>query len=395
MKVALVLEALDPRRGGLEHWTFQFCRHVISAGHEVHILAGDVSDVCREMPIVLHHLPQGRSRVETADLAAAQLQSLEVDIIHDMGVGWYCDVLHPHGGTRRALYQQSLRFWPSWFQPIKRWIDNRLPRHKDFSALLDNQFADDGKRIIALSHMVAGHLRKFHQVQEDRVRLIYNGVDTERFSPQHCAVHRRTTRVQLGVQDKVVLLMVAHNLQLKGAETVIRALSRLRDGDLDVHFLVVGGKHPRPFQRLAARLGVAQMVSFVDAVEDPLPFYAAADIYAQPTFYDPCSLVVLEALACGLPVITSRFNGAAELMHPGREGFVLDDPADATELGRLATALGDIERRRMMGAAARRLAEQHTFARNAAEILQLYEEILADRRPLQAPFYPHPSSRAA
>jgi UDP-glucose:(heptosyl)LPS alpha-1,3-glucosyltransferase len=121
-------------------------------------------------------------------------------------------------------------------------------------------------------------------------------------------------------------------------------------------------------------------VTFLGPVDDAAPCYAAADLYVQPTFYDPCSLVVLEALASGLPVITSRYNGVAELLTPGREGFVLHDPADVNELASRLEALLDPQLRRRCGDAARRLALDHTFDRNCDELVAIYRDLAPLRR---------------
>jgi UDP-glucose:(heptosyl)LPS alpha-1,3-glucosyltransferase len=98
-------------------------------------------------------------------------------------------------------------------------------------------------------------------------------------------------------------------------------------------------------------------------------------VYVQPTFYDPCSLVVLEALASGLPVITSRFNGASELMTAGREGDLLDDPGDDAELASRLRPLLCGEVRKRMGQAARALALDHTLERNCEEVVSVYQQL--------------------
>ncbi|MBN1591287.1 MAG: glycosyltransferase family 4 protein, partial [Pirellulales bacterium] len=144
--------------------------------------------------------------------------------------------------------------------------------------------------------------------------------------------------------------------------------------------VVVGGKHLGRFSRTARRLGVDRRVHFVGAVDDTVPYYAAADVYVHPTFYDPCSLVVLEALASGLPVVTTRQNGASELLVDRRDGVLLDDPADVNELLRRVEPLLEPARRRAMGQAARQLALQHTFSRNIDELVAVYEEIDQRRR---------------
>jgi UDP-glucose:(heptosyl)LPS alpha-1,3-glucosyltransferase len=116
-----------------------------------------------------------------------------------------------------------------------------------------------------------------------------------------------------------------------------------------------------------------------EKVSDPCPFYAAADVYVHPTWYDPCSLTVIEALAGGIPVITTRFNGASEFLTEGQEGFVIADPADTVALAEKMRVLLDPELRFTMGADARRLAIKHTFEQQTAEFLSLYDEVVRAR----------------
>ena len=146
-----------------------------------------------------------------------------------------------------------------------------------------------------------------------------------------------------------------------------------------MRLVIVGGKHIDSWQRHVARLGLSEQVVFAGRVDDPLPYYAAADCYVHPTYYDPCSLVVLEAAACGLPLITSRYNGASEMFRDGEDVLLVDDPADDAELaGAMRTLLDDAARQRL-GAAARATILQHSFHRNVDQILEIYQEIL-DRR---------------
>ena len=141
----------------------------------------------------------------------------------------------------------------------------------------------------------------------------------------------------------------------------------------------MGGKRLGPWRRLAARLGVAAAVQFHGPVEDVVPYYAAADLYVHPTIYDTCSLVVLEAAACGLPVVTTCCNGAAELFHAGDDIVLIADPADDEAFAAAVRGLLDPAARRPIGDAARRTALTQTFDRNVDNILALYEEIVERR----------------
>ncbi len=375
MKVALVIHAFDARLGGAEHWTCQFARLLAKRGHQLHVIARHFGPEADELEVVRHSLPEITNRVQLAAAAAEIAQRLPVDVVHDMGLGWHCDVFQPHGGARRAAFQQNLQLMSPWLRPLKRMIAPWLPRYRDFSRLERRQYRRGGPLLVALSQMVSRHFQQHYGATEDQIRVVYNGVDLERFSPELRQQWRNKVRIECGVRpEEVLLLIVAHNFALKGVPTAIRAVSRLKYAGRPVRLAVIGGKSIEAGEKLAAAHDADDRVMFLGAIGDPAPFYAAADIYVQPTFYDPCSLVVLEALASGLPVITSRFNGAGELISPGVEGEILFDPADDQTLAERVDQMLDNNRRLMMARAARRLAEQHSLDRNVREMLALYEE---------------------
>lgn len=380
MKIGLAIESLDPRRGGAEQWTTQFAAWLAGAGHEVHVVASRFAHEIARLGVTTHHLPRTRSRIEFAQAAEQRLEQLPLDVTHDMGYGWHCDVFQPHGGSRAAANEQNVLLAPRWLRPIKRRATACLPRYREFRRLAMGQYMADDRVFIALSKMVARDFERFHGVSRDRIRLVYNGVDIQRFSPEHRDRYREVVRDELGVDEReILLLIVAHNFRLKGVPTLLAAVAKLLRAGLPVRLAVVGGKRQSGIARLAARLGAAGATTFVGPVDDAAPYYAAADVYVQPTFYDPCSLVVLEALASGLPVVTSRFNGAGELLTPGVDGWLVDDPADCDELAARLLPLCEPAIRAPMEAAARRLALTHSFDRNARELLTVYEEVASRR----------------
>jgi UDP-glucose:(heptosyl)LPS alpha-1,3-glucosyltransferase len=227
---------------------------------------------------------------------------------------------------------------------------------------------------------VADDFVRWHDVSRRQIRVVYNGVDTDRFSPQRCEPYRQPTRQALGLEPSQPLaLIVAHHFRLKGVPVLLAAVARLAAEGLPVQLAVVGGKRLAGWRRRAARLGLARTVRFLGPIDDPLPYYAAADLYVHPTIYDACSLVVLEAAACGLPVVTSRCNGAAELFQDGVDARLLDEPADVGELAAAIRGLLDEPSRQRMGAAARQTASAHSFERNVEQILEVYGEVLRRR----------------
>lgn len=372
MKIGLAIESFDAARGGAEQWTSQYAAWLVRAGHEVHVVASHFGG---HVPcgIVPHEVERPQTRVDYAAAAERTLDDLRLDVTHDMGGGWHCDVFQPHGGSRTAAFEQNLLLLPRWLRPLKRRAAHHLPRYHEFQRLLLGQYMAQGRVFIALSRMVARDFERFHGVRSSQIRIVYNGVDTERFSPEWRARYRQVVRDQLNLADEeTLLLIVAHNFRLKGVPKLVAAVEQLRREGARVKLAVVGGKR-RP------RVG-REGVLWIGPAADTVPYYSAADIYVQPTFYDPCSLVVLEAWASGLPVITSRFNGAAELMTAGVEGAVLEDPGDLNELCSAVRPLLEPATRGSMSVAARRLALEHNFDRNARELLDVYEELAAGTR---------------
>jgi len=376
MNIGVVIECFNPRRGGAEQWTWQFVQRLLARGHQVHVVSQQFAEEAQELPIVVHTLGRIRGRVRLAEAVEAELGRLSLDVIHDMGVGWRCHLFHSHDGSRFAQWEQKSRRLPTWARPWKRALTRVLPRYREFRRLMARQFANTNSLVLALSQMVARDYEHYHHVPRERIRLVYNGVDIERFSPDHRAAHRQQTRARLGVgDDEVLFLFVGHDFARKGLATAIRALGHLRADRRPVRMAVVGGKPLSPYVRLAARCGVRSEVAFAGSVADPIPFYAAADAYVLPTFYDPCSLGVLEAAASGLPCITTPFNGAGELLTDGCDGYLLADPADDYGLAVPMQWLLDPVLRHRMGEAARQLALQHTLERNCDQIEAIYREI--------------------
>jgi UDP-glucose:(heptosyl)LPS alpha-1,3-glucosyltransferase len=393
MKIGLVIEHVDPHRGGAEQWTCQMASRLLARGHEVHIVTkqGTVpifapakmglspSDISDTSPI-LHHLAGVHSRLAFAATAETVLKRLSLDVIHDMGGGWHCDVLQSHDGSRLAQWQQKIALLPRWARPVKRAMIALLPRYHAFRKLMARQYTDPQRIIVALSQMCADDYRRFHNVPPERIRLVYNGVDTERFSPACREKHRVKVRQQLGSRaDDLLLLFVGRDFRRKGLATAIRAVGRLVAAGKPVRLAVLGGTRPGAHARLADACRATDAVAFAGGVADSVPYYAAADALVLPTFYDPCSLSVLEAAASGIPSATTRFNGAGELLTEGVDGFVLDDPADDRHLAGRLQELLDPARRRRMGEAARQLALQHTLDRNCDEMLDVYRDVMESR----------------
>ncbi|MFZ4779544.1 MAG: glycosyltransferase family 4 protein, partial [Terrimicrobiaceae bacterium] len=372
MKIGLVLEHFDPQRGGLAHWTWQFAGRLTALGHEVHVVACDFAKPDAGMPVILHPVEPSRSPLRRAAGFEQALRKLQLDVIHDMGVGWYADIFHAHSGSTKAAHEHGLMRIPRWRQ-IRFWGERR---YREQAEIERRQNARKKSLIVAVSQMDRGYFQSLYDVPMERIRRIYNGVDTDRFSLQECSGHREPTRRMLEcTDDEAVFLFVGYDLRRKNAESAIRALSLAVSNGFPARLVIVGGERPEPSARLARKLGLSDRVALIGGVPDVRPYLAAADVYLHPSWYDPFGLAVFEAFACGLPVITTRFTGASELMADGEHGFIISDPADIVAIARKMEELLDPELRKRMGAAARLLALQQTLESQTEQFLALYREI--------------------
>jgi UDP-glucose:(heptosyl)LPS alpha-1,3-glucosyltransferase len=379
MKVALVIERHDATGGGAERWTDRHARELLRRGHRVSLVARSFQGVPEGAKTLAVEFPRTRTpRLAFAETADRLVKAEGFDVVHDMGAGWSGDLFMPHHGTRAGGFLQNERMLPAWLRPIRRRFAERAPRYREFRELETRQFANEASTFVALSNLVRRHAMEHYRIDPRRVRIVPNGIDPERFRPAS-ADQRRELRARFGFRDdSVVFLFAAHNFRLKGLGYILPALAELTRQGIDARLMVLGGDSPTLWRWRAWRLGIGRRVRFAGDQADPLPWFQAADTFLQPTWYDPCSLVTLEAFACGLPVITTSFNGAGELMMSGREGFVIDAPDHHSELTRTMELLARPEPRASASLAARTLALANTQDRNTERLLDLYTRV-ADR----------------
>jgi len=376
MKVALVSQKFG-RGGGQERWTESFATALHERGWEVHVVTRCVLPSDAVFPFRIHCVPSvARDPFRFAIEAQRLLAEIQPEVVHDMGDGWGGDLLHYHGGPYPLLAERKLAALSPLYQPLKRWAWQVLPHYRRRYRFAREQGRRHPGLLIALSRYQAGQIPNLVGIPKERIRVVYNGVDIVRFSPANKVLFREAVRDYLGVDKSVTLfLVVANHFALKGVPQLIRAVAELARKEKRVHLVVLGGRKGLGgwMARQSFRGGIP--VTFLGWVEDPTPFYAAADVYVHPTFYDGCSLAVLEALATGIPVITTRYNGAGEIMEDGREGFVLPDPRDVRALREKLEVLLSPQLRKEMGVFAREKAILFRFERNVDEILHLYGEI--------------------
>jgi len=230
------------------------------------------------------------------------------------------------------------------------------------------------RAIVALTSAEAELLVETYGRVRAPIHVIPNGVDVERFRPPDAA-ERSQARSALGIDDeRTVAVFVGHEYERKGLPLVIEGLRRAAG----VTLVVVGGSPDmiRHAESEARELGVADRVRFVGTHDDPVPFLWAADTLVLPSAYEANALVLLEALACGLPVVATRVGFAPDLVRDGENGHLVD--RDAASVGDRLDELDRIDRAELR-VAARATAEQYSWPEIARRYLELVESLRAER----------------
>ncbi len=393
MDIAFCHESVLPERGGCETYLVDLGRRLLADGHEVHVYAS------RWDPSVLpgarfHAVPPvgGPRFLRPWRFGKRCLEALE-GTWHDVTVGfdkvWGMDVLCPLGGLHSVLAEHNILKYPN---PVARFVARMLKScdlaHQSYLRLERRQYLDSPQtRILVNSRLVQRHIADRLGIGLDRVTVIHSAIDPDRFPHSDRPRLRQEGRAQWQFgENEVVGLFVARNYRLKGLAPLLRAFHRLRQrpefgGEPPpLRLLICGDDHFGAYQRQAEQFGIAPYVRFAGSYPDIATAFSLADFLVHPTFYDPCSLVVLEAMACDLPVITSRHNGASELMHPPQEGFVIDDPHNHNELAEGLSQMLDPARRKTCAAAARRTAARWTFEHHYRKMVQFFQDKAASRK---------------
>ncbi len=382
MRVALVQETLDARRGGAETSVLQMAGQLARLGADVTILHSG-----RDRPaapagvqlLALHAGGPSRAWRTYRFVQAAQrvCRIQRFPIVHAITPCLCANVYQPRSGTYPQTIRRNLALTARAWWPLARLARAFNVRQTFLAQLERGLLCRRAARVwvAAVSEYVAQQVQTDYGFPAARIRVVFNGVDVVPPAPQDVPRLREARRRELGLSSNTPLvLLVAHNFKLKGLRELL--LATARGGDW--HLAVVGKGAARPYQQMATRLDVARRVHFVGPRADVRDWYAAADVLAHPTWHDPCSRVVLEALMLGLPVVTTRSNGAAELLAPQQSEFVVDSPADTTGLAQAIRAALTPAVRAAFTARAPAWREQLSMARHARELLSLYREVLAE-----------------
>ena len=373
MKIAIIRKKYT-FHGGAEGFSQTLITQLAKEGNEIHVYAmqwqGNPAG-----NVHLHKVPALAANSFLRDLSFAVsslflLRKERFDIVQSHDKTLYQDIYRAGDGCHIEWLRQR---WPRTGLTGKLSIVFN-PYH--WLVLILERMIFRGhryKRILAISELVKKNVIENYAVPPSDIEVIYNGVDLEKFHPDNKIKYRSGTREQHGLSESdFVVLFVGSGFERKGVKYLIQAVEALSE---PVSVLIVGKGPEEKFNNIKRR----QKIVFCGPRADIEKYYAASDIFVFPTIYEPFGNVHLEALASGLPVITTRNSGAAEIIRPGVNGFVVERPEDYREIADKIRTLAGGNMREAMALEARLLAEKFAFKRYTAEIMKLYNGVIAEK----------------
>lgn len=307
------------------------------------------------------------------------------DIVHSVLPFEFADVYQPRGGTyAESIIRNAASFRSRLMKSYKRLTAlanfRRTALKRAERRLCQNA---KGPVIAALSQYVAEQLKEHYGTSVERIAVIHNGVKTDkRVDGREADRLRRQILTQLGLKESdnpVLFMFVANNFRLKGLGVLIEAMSRVtgsRGGGKSC-LVVAGSGGTARYRHTARRLKVEYRTVFLGPIRHIQNALSIVDVAVLPTFYDPSSRYILEALAAGKPVITTRFNGATDLFTAERHGKVVESPEDIPALAAAISHFTEPDNVKKASEAikADQLKERVSVGRVAEQLVQLYESI--------------------
>ncbi len=373
MKIAIIRQKYASY-GGAEKFSAQYIDRLAQLGYEVHIFAREWKTSGH--PNVHLHQVSVKSRSSTLRLLEfnqeieRELSKHSFDLIQSHERTTSQDIYRAGDGCHKEWLAQRKKYYP-----IKGWLSFLNPFHWAVLKIEREIFTPENyKRIVAISQMVKKDIQYHYKLPDKDISVIHNGVALKRFHPSNRSEHYRYIRQKLDIPPNAIsILTVGSGFERKGLKFLIKSLKYLEAKDW--RLIVIGRGNWKKYRRYASWKNRNKLIHIPPPVEEIEQYYAAADIFALPSLYEPFGNANLEALASGLPVVTSKNSGAAELITHKLNGMVVQNPGDRREIAAHLNYLNDKSIRDSMGRQARRLAEEYSQEKNIEKMVRLYKNL--------------------
>ena len=374
MKIAIIRQKFV-LYGGAEQFADSFIHQLAESGHEVHIFANSWapshhSNIHHHFVATLHFNAFVRT-LSFARSVAQKIREQHFDIIQSHEKTWKQDVYRAGDGCHIKWLSQRSRN----LSPFQNLFLSLNPFHQLILKLEKNIFESGKcKKIIAISQMVKNDILENYKCPPENIAVVYNGVDLKRFHPDNKNTYRKLIREKLEIPESATLILfVGSGFERKGLQFLLQSTAYLKDKNW--RLLLMGKGKFEKYMRFAPAEKRTQIIA-----KEPDPeiekYYAAADIFILPSIYEPFGNANLEALATGLPVITTEYCGAADIINDKKNGLVIKDPFNPEEIAEKIRYLFTPSTREKIGENARELAEQFPLERNSREMMEIYESLI-------------------
>ena len=361
LNIAFVRRGYSPS-GGAEAYLKRLAQGVVDLGHEAQLVASSDWPTSEWSFGSITRL-NAASPIGFADELEKMRPQIRCDVLMSFERTWRCDVYRAGDGVHQAWLNRRKKFE----MPLQRFVRGMSRKHQDIIKLEESLFAKTGAgRVIANSEMVKREITELYNYPPDKIEIVRTGVPLERF--RFDRELREKSRNDLKLKpDEIAVLFAGSGWERKGLRFAIEAVELCRDRKL--RLLVAGRGDARGYK--PKRFFTKEPVRFLGEVADMRQIYAAADIFILPSIYDPFSNACLEALASGLPVITTRDNGFSEIIENDVHGSVVDLPNNTSALRDAIRFWSDESRRASTRSTTVERASRFDIATNVAATLQI------------------------
>jgi len=385
MKIALAVENFSRHAGGAETYAVGLAETLVREGFDVHLYGyswdGEPTKaVFHRIPRLPPWIPPSIRLLDFALRHRRMTAKERFDVILGFGNTLIMNVYQSHGGVH---YISNIRKLQAVSNPLFRFIKKlalfAVPKYHVRAWIESAPFRMKQRPvIIAISEMVRQDMADYFRIDRDEIRLVYNGIDYAKFGTLQ-PERREALRRKWGFDREILFLFMAYDFRKKGVRYLVEASAKLRRkaGARPFGVVVVGGPPTLQIRGMVRRLGLSDTVVFPGATQEPEAAYQACDVFILPTFYDACSLVVFEAMATGLPAITTVFNGAAGIITDGMDGAVLNDPRNTNEMAEAMERFLEKTVLEDASAAARLTASNYTIEKNHRQIIDIFRNVTA------------------
>ena len=354
--------------GGAEAYLKRLADGVVKAGHDVQLVTTNEWPE-EQWPFGSIKRLEATTVIGFADELKQIRPQLPCDVLFSLERVWSCDVYRAGDGVHRAWLARRRKFEI----PLKQFVRGASRKHRDLFQLEESLFEKEkARRVIAASQMVVNEITDLYRYSADKIDVVRNGIPLDKF--RFNSGLREKSRADLNLkQNQIVLLFAGSGWERKGLLFAIEAMALCKDRKM--RLLVAGRGEATRYKTTRLRFRREDPVQFLGEVPDLMPVYAAADIFILPTIYDPFSNACLEALASGLPVITTRSNGFSEILEDGAHGSIVDNPGNLVGLRDAIRFWSDPSRRDAARSANIDRASQFDISKNVAQTLEILTQV--------------------